>query len=74
MLLTRDQKVDIDDKSIVKAVKATFEAYGNIDQDSMYDNQQMYEDEYDDTYDTNAVGADDVDSADELTNAKFVNL
>ena len=30
----------------------------------------MYEDEYDDTYDTNVVGADDDDSADELTNRR----
>ena len=29
--------------------------------------RDMYEDEYDDTYDTNVVGADDADSADELT-------
>ncbi|XP_059151768.1 activating signal cointegrator 1 complex subunit 2-like [Physella acuta] len=68
----KDQKVDIDDKTIVTVAKEKFEAYGNIDQDSMYDNQQMYEDEYDDTYDTNAVGADDVDSADELSNAKVL--
>ena len=32
--------------------------------------RDMYEDEYDDTYDTNVVGADDADSADELTNRR----
>ena len=34
----------------------------------------MYEDEYDDTYDTNVVGADDADSADELTNRRLESL
>lgn len=37
-----------------------------MDVPSMYD-PQLYDDEYDDTYDTNTVGADDADSADELT-------
>ncbi|WAR06591.1 ASCC2-like protein [Mya arenaria] len=32
--------------------------------------RDLYEDEYDDTYDTNVVGADDADSADELTNLR----
>lgn len=32
------------------------------------ESQKMYEDEYDDTYDSNAIGAVDADSADELTN------
>ena len=36
--------------------------------------RDMYEDEYDDTYDTNVVGADDADSADELTNRRSESL
>ena len=36
--------------------------------------RDMYEDEYDDTYDTNVVGADDADSADELTNRRLESL
>ncbi|CAL1547270.1 unnamed protein product [Lymnaea stagnalis] len=68
----KEEKVDLEDKSIIKAVQATYEAYGSVDQESIYENPQMYEDEYDDTYDTNAVGADDADSADELTNRKFM--
>lgn len=33
-------------------------------------NVDVYDDEYDDTYDTNVVGADDADSADELTSIR----
>jgi hypothetical protein len=36
----------------------------------MYD-PQLYDDEYDDTYDINNVGADDADSADELTQRRY---
>lgn len=68
----KNQKVDMDDKSTIEAVRETYEAYGSRDQESIYDNKQMYEDEYDDTYDSNAVGADDADSADELTNTRFM--
>ncbi|GFN93801.1 activating signal cointegrator 1 complex subunit 2 [Plakobranchus ocellatus] len=68
----KNQWVDLDDKSTIQAVRATYEAYGSRDQESIYDNKQMYDDEYDDTYDSNAVGADDADSADELTNNKFL--
>ena len=32
--------------------------------------RDMYDDEYDDTYDVNNVGADDADSADELTTVR----
>jgi len=48
-----------------------YDAYGSMDVSSMYD-PQMYDDEYDDTYDINNVGADDADSADELTQIRFV--
>ena len=34
--------------------------------------QGEYDDEYDDTYDTHECGADDADSADELTNRRYV--
>lgn len=68
----KEQRVDINDKSTVKAVKATYEAYGNMDKESMYENHPMYEDEYDDTYDTQNVGAGDADDADELNNEKFL--
>ncbi|KAH9500008.1 Activating signal cointegrator 1 complex subunit 2 [Bulinus truncatus] len=67
----KKQKVDLEDKSIVRAVQATYDAYGSIDQDSIYESPQMYEDEYDDTYDSN-IAADDADSADELTNKKVL--
>ena len=36
--------------------------------------RDIYEDEYDDTYDTNVVGADDADSADELTTLRYMKL
>ncbi|BFZ15923.1 hypothetical protein BsWGS_18962 [Bradybaena similaris] len=76
----KEKKVDLNDKSIINAVRATYDVYGSIDKASLYDavsgeiqlNQLMYEDEYDDTYDSNAVGADDADSADELTNKKIL--
>ncbi|KAK3769238.1 hypothetical protein RRG08_005185 [Elysia crispata] len=68
----KNQKVDLDDKSTIEVVRATYDAYGSVDQESVYDNKQMYNDEYDDTYDSNAVGADDADSADELNNTRFL--
>uniref|UniRef100_A0A0B7AGQ0 CUE domain-containing protein n=1 Tax=Arion vulgaris TaxID=1028688 RepID=A0A0B7AGQ0_9EUPU len=77
----KEKKVDLNDKSAVNAVRATYDVYGSIDKDNIYDyisgghglNQQlMYDDEYDDTYDSNVVGADDADSADELNNKKIV--
>ncbi|XP_012941572.1 activating signal cointegrator 1 complex subunit 2, partial [Aplysia californica] len=64
--------VDIEDKSTILAVKATYDAYGSMDQESMYDRQPMYDDEYDDTYDSHAVGADDADSADELNSNRVL--
>ncbi|GFS03594.1 activating signal cointegrator 1 complex subunit 2 [Elysia marginata] len=68
----KNKIIDLDDKSTIEAVRATYDAYGSRDQESMYDNKQMYDDEYDDTYDSNAVGAGDADSADELTNTRFM--
>nr|KAG5698493.1 hypothetical protein BaRGS_005888 [Batillaria attramentaria] len=62
----RDQEASLDDKGTIRQLKSLYEAYGSMDVPSMYDSQ-MYDDEYDDTYDTNNVGADDADSADELT-------
>ncbi|KAK0044479.1 activating signal cointegrator 1 complex subunit 2 [Biomphalaria pfeifferi] len=67
----KKEKIDLEDKSVIRAVQATYDAYGSIDQDSMYEAAQMYEDEYDDTYDSN-IAADDDDSADELTNKKVL--
>ena len=69
-ILFRNQQVDLNDKKTIEAVRATYDAYGSRDQESIYDNKTMYDDEYDDTYDSNAVGADDADSADELTNTR----
>ena len=63
--------MDINDKSTVKAVQATYDAYGSMDKDSMYEHHPMYEDEYDDTYDTQNVGAGDADDADDLNNEKY---
>ena len=52
----------------IKSLKPLYDKYGSEDVVSMYDQQDMdYEDEYDDTYDSNLIGADDADSADELT-------
>lgn len=62
----RDKEVSLDDKRSVRELKILYDAYGSMDVPSMYD-KQMYDDEYDDTYDANTVGADDADSADELT-------
>ncbi|XP_076438370.1 activating signal cointegrator 1 complex subunit 2-like isoform X2 [Babylonia areolata] len=59
----------LDDKKSVKELKSLYDAYGSMDVASMYD-PQVYDDEYDDTYDTNNVGAEDADSADELTHRR----
>ena len=62
-------KAVLDDKSELENVKALYNKYGNEYVESMYEapNDNEYEDEYDDTYDFNLIGADDADSADELT-------
>lgn len=61
----------LEDKEGIRDLKSLYDAYGSMDVSSMYD-PQMYDDEYDDTYDINNVGADDADSADELTQIRFV--
>ena len=66
-----DQESVLEDKESIRDLKALYDAYGSMDVSSMYD-PQMYDDEYDDTYDINNVGADDADSADELTQIRFV--
>ncbi|XP_041373441.1 activating signal cointegrator 1 complex subunit 2-like isoform X2 [Gigantopelta aegis] len=68
----RNEKVSLDDKDDLKGLRATYEAYGSQDVPSMYDKMAAYDydDEYDDTYDTNNIGADDADSADELTSRR----
>ncbi|KAK7467743.1 hypothetical protein BaRGS_00037018 [Batillaria attramentaria] len=48
----RDQEASLDDKGTIRQLKSLYEAYGSMDVPSMYDSQ-MYDDEYDDTYDTN---------------------
>ncbi|XP_071503366.1 activating signal cointegrator 1 complex subunit 2-like [Diadema antillarum] len=53
------EKAILDDKSLINQLKKSYEQY--------YEVSYEYEDEYDDTYDTVNVGADDADSADELT-------
>ena len=62
----------LDDKEELSQVKELFNRYGSEDVDSMYDKHLEYDDEYDDTYDDNNVGADDADSADELTSRKLL--
>lgn len=56
----------LESKESVQELRALYDAYGSMDVRSMYE-PQLYEDEYDDTYDVNDVGAEDADSADELT-------
>ncbi|XP_050415433.1 activating signal cointegrator 1 complex subunit 2 [Patella vulgata] len=66
----KEEKVALTDKEFIKEFKATYDAYGSADvENSMYD-KILYDDEYDDTYDINNVGADDADSADELTSRR----
>lgn len=62
------------DKAAIKDIKENISKnYGVVvdveEVDETYA-KDMYEDEYDDTYDTNIVGADDADSADELTSRR----
>ena len=70
----KEKKADLEDKSVIHAVKATYDAYGSVYQESIYDKKEMYEDEYDDTYDSHDVGAGDADEADELSNKKLVDI
>ena len=59
----------LDDKTDLDGMKDLYSKYGSEYVESMYSttNDNEYEDEYDDTYDFNLIGADDADSADELT-------
>lgn len=58
-------------KEVLKSLKPLFDRYASQQVESMYESANFeYEDEYDDTYDSNLVGADDADSADELTNRR----
>ena len=59
----------LDDKRELDSTKDLYSKYGNEYVESMYaaPDGNEYEDEYDDTYDFNLIGAYDADSADELT-------
>lgn len=71
--MCRNKEAVLNDKSNIDELKPLYDAYGSMDVPSMYD-KQVYEDEYDDTYDALNVGADDADSADELTQQRCVQL
>ena len=65
----------LDDKSSLAKLKPLYEKYSSEFSESMYEaSPGEYEDEYDDTYDANEVGADDADSADELLARRYVGL
>lgn len=61
----RDKK-DLDSKPDDDMKRQVSERYG-LTLDYEDEEPGMYDDEYDDTYDTNNIGAFDADSADELT-------
>ncbi|KAK3587712.1 hypothetical protein CHS0354_042502 [Potamilus streckersoni] len=65
----KSDDVNLDDHGDLSNIKEKIsEAYGYVVEEwGDVPGQDLYEDEYDDTYDTNNVGADDADSADELT-------
>ncbi|XP_064651306.1 activating signal cointegrator 1 complex subunit 2-like [Lineus longissimus] len=65
----------LDDKRDLDSFRDVYNMYGNMDAtESMYEMKNIeYDDEYDDTYDSHEVGADDADSADELTKKFVVN-
>ncbi|CAI9737259.1 activating signal cointegrator 1 complex subunit 2-like [Octopus vulgaris] len=54
------KQVDLNDKTDIRELKATYELYGNVDAATLYDKHlleaNLYEDEYDDTYDDNDAG------------------
>ena len=70
----QSMKSVMDDKAAIRECKPIYDLYGNEERESMYDDDSgvvdAYDDEYDDTYDVNTVGADDADSADELTSKR----
>ena len=67
----KTEDIILGDKSAIRDIKENISKdYGlvvDIEEVEQTYTRDMYEDEYDDTYDTNVVGADDADSADELT-------
>ncbi|XP_033758452.1 activating signal cointegrator 1 complex subunit 2-like [Pecten maximus] len=68
-------KISLDDKTLGSDDKFRLnEAYGyvveTLNADEASQMAELYDDEYDDTYDTNNVGADDADSADELLHGR----
>ncbi|XP_074652104.1 activating signal cointegrator 1 complex subunit 2-like isoform X2 [Tubulanus polymorphus] len=67
----KKDKVDmslLDEKVDLTNFQPQYNLYANIDADDVF-SRDLYEDEYDDTYDDN-VGAEDADSADELTSRR----
>lgn len=60
----------LNDKSELADLRPLYDRYGSgVMGESVYE-PDIYDDEYDDTYDTGIIGADDADSADELTSAR----
>ena len=64
----REKTIAFEDKEAIDQLRPLYNRYGNEFVESMYEKMEDYEDEYDDTYDSHEVGADDVDSAEELVN------
>lgn len=65
----KERAIAFEDKETIDQLRPLYNRYGNEFVESMYEKTEDYEDEYDDTYDSHEVGADDVDSAEELVNA-----
>lgn len=69
----KTDKLTLDDKDMADIKDHLSMKYGyqvvefDSDAAAVSGMNEMYDDEYDDTYDINNVGADDADSADELT-------
>jgi hypothetical protein len=64
---SKSDKVDLDVKPSDDMKFHLNERYGYQLEPAEDGEPELYDDEYDDTYDTNNVGAFDADSADELT-------
>ena len=69
MINFREKAIAFEDKETVDLLRPLYNRYGSEFVESMYEKTEDYDDEYDDTYDSHEVGADDVDSAEELVNA-----
>ena len=69
MINFREKAIAFEDKETVDLLRPLYNRYGSEFVESMYEKIEDYDDEYDDTYDSVEVGADDVDSAEELVNA-----